>query len=109
MRSNFYTLQFFATTEAFLACAAAQYTRCLISDIQMPGLSGIQMYDQLCDQGTRIPIIGITGYQESQPPISPRSPAPAAYFFNPFPCSELLACIEAVVKASHTLVCLAHA
>jgi FixJ family two-component response regulator len=64
------TVQLFATAEAFLACAAAQNTRCLISDIQMPGLSRIQMYDQLCAQGTRLPITVITGYQGSPPQIS---------------------------------------
>lgn len=98
LRSNGYTVQLFATAEAFLACGSALYTRCLISDIQMPGLSGIEMYDELCNRGTHIPIIFITGYQGSPPPVSPQSAAPVAYFPKPFSCRELLACIEAVVN-----------
>lgn len=98
LRSNGYTVQLFATAEAFLACPAAQNSRCLISDIQMPGLSGIEMYDQLCARGTRIPIIFITGYQGSPPQVSAQSAAPVAYFPKPFPCCELLACIDAVVN-----------
>lgn len=100
LRSNGYTVQLFATAEAFLASAVAQTTRCLISDIQMPGLSGIEMYDQLCARGTRIPVIFITGYQGTPPPVSAQSATPVAWFPKPFPCGELLKCIDAVVNPS---------
>ncbi|MBN6776479.1 response regulator [Pseudomonas granadensis] len=98
LRSNGYTVQLFATAEAFLTSAAAPDTRCLISDIQMPGLSGIQMYDQLCARGLHIPVIFITGFQGSPPQVSAQSAPPVAWFPKPFPCGELLNCIDAVVN-----------
>lgn len=98
LRSKGYTVQLYASAEAFLSSAAPQATRCLISDIQMPGLSGIQMYDELCARGIRIPIIFITGYQGSPPSLSPYSATPVAWFPKPFPCGELMACIETILN-----------
>jgi FixJ family two-component response regulator len=98
LRSNGYTVQLYASAEAFLSSSAAQHTRCLISDIQMPGMSGIQMYDQLCARGIRVPIIFITGYQGCPPRLSAKSAEPVAWFPKPFPCSELLACIDAILN-----------
>ena len=97
LRSYGYTVRVFASAEAFLSSSAVQGTACLISDIQMPGMSGIQLYDELSARGLTIPVIFITGYQGQPPQVSTRSPEPVAWFPKPFPCAELLACIEAVL------------
>lgn len=97
LRSNGYTVRVYATAEAFLASTGTQDTGCLISDIQMPGMSGIQMYDELSARGIRMPVIFITGYQGSPPQVSAGSPEPVAYFPKPFPCGELMACLEDVL------------
>lgn len=97
LRSHGYTVRVFASAEAFLASSGPQETTCLISDIQMPGMSGIQMHDELSAKGMAIPILFITGYQGVPPKVSDQSPPPIAYFPKPFPCAELIACIEAVL------------
>lgn len=97
LRSNGYTVRVYATAEAFLAATGTLDTGCLISDIQMPGMSGIQMYDELSARGIRMPVIFITGYQGSPPRVSDRSPEPVAYFPKPFPCGELMACLEDIL------------
>ena len=101
LRSSGYTVQLYATAAAFLSSVAPQNTRCLLSDIQMPGLSGIQMYDELCNRGIIIPVIFITGHQGTPPQVSENSPDPVAYFPKPFPCGELIACIEGVLNRSN--------
>ncbi len=94
LRSHGYTVRVYATAEAFLSSTAPQDTGCLISDIQMPGMSGIQMYEELSARGIRVPVIFITGYQGSPPRVSAEAPEPIAYFPKPFPCVELVACVE---------------
>ncbi|ABA74193.1 putative two-component response regulator [Pseudomonas fluorescens Pf0-1] len=94
LRSHGYTVQLYPNAEAFLAMKAPPRPGCIISDIQMPGLSGIEMYDELCARGVRIPIIFITGYQGRPPRVNAAFPEPLAYFPKPFPCGELITCIE---------------
>ncbi|MEZ1314965.1 response regulator [Pseudomonas fluorescens] len=97
LRSSGYTVRVYPDAEAFLDSSGPLDTHCLISDIQMPGLSGIQLYDELSARGLRIPVIFITGYQGSPPQVCAASPKPVAYFPKPFSCAELIACIEGVL------------
>lgn len=94
LRSYGYTVQVYPNAQAFLASTGPRDTRCLISDIQMPGMSGIQMYDELLARGITVPVIFITGYQGAPPRVSANAPQPVAYFPKPFPCGELMACVE---------------
>jgi FixJ family two-component response regulator len=52
----------FASAEEFLGSGLIDETSCVISDIQMPGLSGIEMYDRLLALGYAIPIIFATAF-----------------------------------------------
>jgi FixJ family two-component response regulator len=98
LRSHGYTVRVYANAEAFLSSTGPQDTGCLISDIQMPGLSGIQMYDELSARGIRVPVIFITGYQGAPPRVSANTPVPVAYFPKPFPCAALMACVEDILN-----------
>lgn len=97
LRSSGFTVRVYATAEAFLGSTGPHETVCLISDIQMPGMSGVQMYDELSARGFNLPVIFITGYQGTPPRVSPSAQEPVAYFPKPFPCNELLACINDVL------------
>jgi len=96
LRSNGYTVRTYADAETFLASSGPHDTRCLISDIQMPGMSGTQLHDELSARGMNIPVIFITGFQGTPPPLNLHSPEPIAYFPKPFSCAELIACLEDV-------------
>jgi FixJ family two-component response regulator len=101
LRSLGYTVQLYANAEAFLSSSGPQLTACLICDIQMPGLSGIQMYETLVAAGTHLPVIFITGYPGEPPRPSGSASAPVAFFPKPFPCAELIASIESVLQRPH--------
>lgn len=98
LRSNGFTVNTYTSAEDFLSSTGPQHTSCLISDIQMPGLSGIQMYEALSLNGTHIPVIFITGLPGAPPPISDYAAEPVAFFPKPFPCGQLIACISAVLS-----------
>lgn len=99
LRSNGFTVRTYSSAEEFLSSSGPQNTSCLISDIQMPGLSGIQMYEKLSLSGTHIPIIFITGMQGKPPPISAQAVEPVAFFPKPFPCGQLISCINSVLNS----------
>ena len=84
----------FASTEAFLQSGDAARTSCLITDIQLPGMSGLDLQDRLRAEGHRIPTIVITAYPE--PTLKRRAEAAgaAAFLVKPFDGRELIAHIE---------------
>ncbi|MFM0032561.1 response regulator [Paraburkholderia madseniana] len=62
VRSLGWQARVFASAEEFLESELIDETSCLISDIRMPGLSGIEMHDRLLALGYAIPIIFTTGF-----------------------------------------------
>ena len=54
----------FESAEDFLRSPRVDDSACLITDVQMPGMSGLDLQDRLIAQGSRIPIIFITAFPE---------------------------------------------
>jgi FixJ family two-component response regulator len=66
VRSLGYGVATFASAEAFLQSDQINDTECVISDVQMPGLSGVELQSQLIADGNRTPIIFFTASQEER-------------------------------------------
>lgn len=64
LRSVGYRVRLFASAEDFLASAALVETACLILDVRMPGIGGLELQSRLNEQGGRIPIIFITAHAD---------------------------------------------
>ncbi|WP_323045899.1 response regulator transcription factor [Paraburkholderia sp.] len=62
VRSLGWQARVFASAEQFLGSGLIGETSCLISDMRMPGLSGIELHDRLLALGYAIPIIFTTGF-----------------------------------------------
>jgi FixJ family two-component response regulator len=65
LRSTGFRAEAFASAEEFLTSGEPEETACLILDLRMPGMNGLQLQRHLVEQGSRIPIIFITA-QENQ-------------------------------------------
>ena len=52
----------FASAEQFLASVKPEWTGCVIADIRMPGLSGLQMQHELRERGIAMPVVIVTGH-----------------------------------------------
>ena len=52
----------FATAEDFLAAVDPQWAGCVLADIRLPGLSGLEMQGMLIQRGVRIPVVIVTGH-----------------------------------------------
>lgn len=64
MKSLGFTVAAFASAEAFLASPRLTDTSCLIADVHMPGMTGIELHQQLLTSGHTIPVILITAYPD---------------------------------------------
>lgn len=79
----------FSSSEEFLASDGVQSSSFLILDIQLPGLSGFELHEQLQHRGIELPVIFITGQDRPQNLEKARL-AGGAYLTKPFPATELL-------------------
>ena len=66
LRSFGYGAATFATAEEFLQSDELNDTSCLITDVQMPGLSGVELQSRLIAQGRRMPMIFVTASTEEK-------------------------------------------
>jgi FixJ family two-component response regulator len=64
VRSLGYTVHIFASAEAFLQSAQLKDTRCVIADVQMPAMSGVELQFHLRAKGYRVPFIFISAFPE---------------------------------------------
>jgi FixJ family two-component response regulator len=69
----------FQSAEDFLRSPRANETSCLITDVQMPGMNGVELQSHLVGQGCRLPIIFITAFPEHS--IRKRAEAAGALAF----------------------------
>src|SRR5271166_2808984 len=64
MRSLGYTADFFSSAAEFLASPGLTETACLIADVHMPAMTGLELYRRLIDMGHAIPTILVTAYPD---------------------------------------------
>ena len=66
IRSFGFKTNVFASAEAFLTSPTILDTDCLITDVQMPNMSGIELYEALRLRGSALPVIFITAFPEER-------------------------------------------
>ncbi len=92
----------FASVEEFLSSEFTDENACVISDVWMPGISGLDLPDLLARDGHRLPVIFVTANDSPEArEIAQRSGA-AGYFRKPVDDQALLDAIEhAIGRANH--------
>jgi FixJ family two-component response regulator len=98
VRSLGYEACLFASAEAFLASPHLDDTSCLIADIQMPGMSGLDLQSELRARQRYIPIIFITAFAEER--IRQRAEAAGAlgFFSKPVDSRMIIGCLDTALK-----------
>ena len=90
----------FVSAEHFLQSGQIAQTVCLISDIQMPGLSGLDLQEELHAQGYRTPVILITAYPSEQQRTRAFGAGAIGFLSKPFAEQSLIDCLSAAMKHS---------
>jgi len=98
MRSVGHRVEGFASAEAFLDAGAAARSDCIVTDIQMPGLSGIDLKHRLDADGWSVPVIMITARPE--PLLHARASRSGALCLlkKPFDTTDFLACVDRALQ-----------
>jgi FixJ family two-component response regulator len=94
VRSLGYQAATFASAEEFLRSDSVSSTSCLITDVQMPGLSGIELQRGLIAQGVQMPTIFITAFPEEEARARAMKAGALGYLSKPFSEDSLLRCLS---------------
>jgi FixJ family two-component response regulator len=92
--------QGFASAEAFLSSSQARDTACLILDVRMPGMNGLDLQRRIVAASWRIPIIFITSHADDVARERALEAGAVAFLHKPFREEELLNAIDAALKHS---------
>jgi FixJ family two-component response regulator len=87
----------FSSAEEFLASNLLDRADCLVLDIAMPGMSGIELQRELLRRGRTIPVVFITAHVDEQSFARLRRPGIVECLLKPFPDTALLNALEAVL------------
>jgi len=99
MRSVRMDVNVFTSAEEFLNAAHPRKPDCLILDIRLPGMSGIELHRHLLAQNYRVPVIFITAHASDEPArLEAASDWTVAYFTKPFNGEELLDAVDQALK-----------
>jgi FixJ family two-component response regulator len=99
MRSVGFAVNVFASAEEFLDSDRLRNTDCLILDVRLPGMSGLELQRHLATSHSDIPIIFITSYEDDDVRARALNAGAVDYFLKPFNDENLLDAIEAVLKS----------
>ena len=92
--------QGFSSAEAFLSSNQAHETHCLILDVRMPGMSGLELQRQIAVANSHLPIIFITAHHNDHWRTQALETGAVAFLYKPFYEEELLNAIDAALKDS---------
>jgi FixJ family two-component response regulator len=97
VRSLGFPVQAFPSAKAFLTSRHLRRTACLIADVNMPGLTGLELHRCLVALGKTIPIILITAYPDDGARARALSAGVIGYLSKPFDEDDLLVCIRSAL------------
>jgi len=99
IRSVSFEARVFASAEEFLSSVHPHKPDCLILDIRLPGMSGIQLHRRLKADSFKVPVIFITAHESDDRARSEAaSPWTVAYLIKPFSEDDLLDAVNAALK-----------
>lgn len=100
IRSVGFRAQGFSSAEAFLSSNHAHETACLILDVRMPGMSGLDLQRQMVAANRGIPIIFITSHADDDARARALEAGAVAFLYKPCPEEDLLHSIEVALNHS---------
>lgn len=98
IRSLGFVVCLFASAEEFLISSCLKKANCLITDVQMPGMSGIELHEHLNRQGMQIPTIFITAFPEESVRKRAMTGSAVGFLSKPFNAKVLIDCIESTLR-----------
>jgi FixJ family two-component response regulator len=90
----------FASAEAFLRSAEVERVDCLITDIKMPGMTGVQLQNVLSSRRNNLPIIFMTAYPDARLGDQVLAAGAIGVLDKPFDSADMICCLAAALGDS---------
>ena len=100
MDSMGYRAEVFASGEAFLNSPYVSQTDCLIADVRMPGMSGLELQERLNASSADVPIVFISAHDDGEARAQGLRAGAVAFLKKPFSEDSLLGAIGACLEKS---------
>jgi FixJ family two-component response regulator len=97
VRSMGFDADTFEGAERFLQSEAIDHTNCLITDVRMDGMSGVELCERLVESGRRIPTILITAFPNERDRERARRAGVIGYLAKPLDERQLVDCITSAL------------
>jgi FixJ family two-component response regulator len=99
MRSLGYTVEAFPSAADFLASPRLLETACLIADVHMPAMTGVELYRRLIEAGYAIPTILVTAYPDDDVRTRALKDGVVCYLRKPVDEKHLIRCLRAALHS----------
>jgi FixJ family two-component response regulator len=90
IKSFGFAVETFASAEDFLTSGQLPQTACLVLDVQMPGLNGLELQSRLISEGHQVPIVFITAFNDENARDRALRAGAVGYLVKPFEEADLL-------------------
>lgn len=94
LRAAGFTVAAFSNATSFLDSASRAEVACLVADMRMPGMTGLELHEHLAASGAALPTIIITAHPGELNPQRLREADVTCFLIKPFAPDELLECVR---------------
>ena len=101
LSSHGYLVHTFASAEEFLQSARLNDSSCIVADVQMPAMSGLDLLTNMRSRGYTVPFIFITAFPEESIRARALKAGAICFLAKPFAAPALINCVEAAVNRNH--------
>jgi FixJ family two-component response regulator len=101
VRSLGYIVHAFASAGEFLRSPHLNDTSCVIADVQMPAMSGLELQAHLLAEGYRVPFIFITAFSADNVRAQALKAGASCFLTKPFTGEALINCLDVALRERH--------
>jgi FixJ family two-component response regulator len=98
LSSHGYLVRTFASAEEFLQSPCLHDGACVVADVQMPGMTGLDLLGRMRNQGHNTPFIFITAFPEDGVRDRALKTGAVGFLAKPFAAPDLIKCVETAVR-----------
>ncbi len=98
MESAGYVVENFGSAEQFLAAGTTQNAACLIVDVQLPGITGLELQDKLAGADNRVPIVFVSAHGTQANREKAMSRGAAGFLSKPFRGDDLVKLVGMAIR-----------